>query len=360
MRVLFTGEPWVHYGQIYVDSGRGLSGDLHESFAGQRNGLCGASVPGTLFLITGLHTGDVGFTVERHDERPPVDQEWDEIVEASFRPGSARVVLSQWGGEDSWDLDLPEREYRVRYCAAGMDQAHAVDTKADGEPLLDRYLLQFWPEDPAPDSVVKQTGETAAYWHGAVREFPSVEELAQRRHQVYLADERATLAEEYNRAERAAPGWGGRPPSDRLRAVQGSAQQLAVIDRDLVDAIADARPERQREIARTAVRLAYQGAGLTGIPWIELALAALERGDDLPAPFDDQTGVWNHLFGDPSVPDTLVPGTADHSRQAMALPAIFEATAPDPLRAALDTLWTARYSFGTDGHQVLDQIRGEH
>lgn len=141
MRVLFTGEPRVHYGQVYVKSGYGLSGDLEASFAGPRNGLCGAAVPRTLFLITGLHLGKVGFCVERHDAPPAVGPEWEEIVEASFRPVSPRVWLCQWSGE-WWDLDLPERDYRVRYCASGMDSGRAADTRMDGEPQLDRYLLR--------------------------------------------------------------------------------------------------------------------------------------------------------------------------------------------------------------------------
>jgi hypothetical protein len=151
--------------------------------------------------------------------------------------------------------------------------------------------------------------------------------------------------------------WGGRLPSERLRAVGGYAQLLAAIDRDLVDAIAEAGPDRQRKIAVTSVRLAYRGAGLIEIDWIAPAVAALRRGEALPAPFDDQTGVWNHLFGDPLVPTTIVPGSGNHSRQAMALPAIFQATEPDPLRAALDSLWTAAFSFGTDRDTVLDEIR---
>lgn len=61
VRVLMRGDVWVHYGQIYVESGQGSPG-LAEGFAGQENGLCGGAVAGTLFLITGLHTGDVGFT----------------------------------------------------------------------------------------------------------------------------------------------------------------------------------------------------------------------------------------------------------------------------------------------------------
>ena len=81
------GEVHVHYGQIYVESDPDSFGpDLAEAFAGQTAGLCGAAIPGTLWLSTGLHTGNVGFTVEVHGQPPPLDAVWEDVVEVSFRP----------------------------------------------------------------------------------------------------------------------------------------------------------------------------------------------------------------------------------------------------------------------------------
>src|SRR5215472_12718518 len=106
---------WVHYGQIYVQSGEDYP-DLAECFGGQSNGLCGAAMPGMLFLITGLHTGEVGFTVQLYHEPPPIDDSWQEVVEASFQPmGEAELV--GWAGQEYWPLDLAEVSYRVRYSA---------------------------------------------------------------------------------------------------------------------------------------------------------------------------------------------------------------------------------------------------
>ena len=151
MRRPVDGEVHVHYGQIYVESDPENHGPgLAEAFAGQTAGLCGAATPGALWLNTGLHTGDVGFTVEVCDQAPPLDPVWEDVVEVSFRPASARSALVQWAGEDSWDLDLEETDYRVRYCARGMDRASEEDTRLGDEPQLDRYLLQFWPAPPEP------------------------------------------------------------------------------------------------------------------------------------------------------------------------------------------------------------------
>ncbi len=92
VRTLMSGPAQVHYGQIYVESGSEFP-DMTECFGGQCNGLCGAAIPGFLFLITGLHTGYVGFTAELHDEPPPVNEGWQEIVETSFHPmGEATLV----------------------------------------------------------------------------------------------------------------------------------------------------------------------------------------------------------------------------------------------------------------------------
>jgi hypothetical protein len=176
----------VHYSQIYVvcvpDEARdGMEWPgLEALFAGQSNGLCGAAVPGQLFLTTGLHTGTVGFSVELHDGPPAVDDAWEDIVEATFRPvPGSDVFLEQWGGEEAWPLDLPGACYRVRYCAAGMDAGQALDTRLDSEPEVDRYLLQFWPDPDAPDPavpgsdrIVRQASENAAYWHGFAQGLP--------------------------------------------------------------------------------------------------------------------------------------------------------------------------------------------
>jgi hypothetical protein len=172
VRTAVQEEVHVHYGQMYVESTEdGL--DLHDAFAGQSNGLCGAAVPGGLFLITGLHTGHVGFTAEVHDEEPAPDHSWQEIVEASFLPASDTTVLSEWGGEAYRPLGLAQVPHRVRYSARGMEKAREMDTRMDEDPQQDTYLLQFWPAPPAADRVIKQTSEVADYWHGFARGLPA-------------------------------------------------------------------------------------------------------------------------------------------------------------------------------------------
>src|SRR4051812_28432951 len=70
-RTLMSGPVWVSYAQIYVESSGDFS-SMEECFAGQRNGLCGAAVAGRLFLLTGLHSGQVAFAVELYDDEPAI------------------------------------------------------------------------------------------------------------------------------------------------------------------------------------------------------------------------------------------------------------------------------------------------
>ena len=182
MTRVFEGKINVHYGQAYVLVGEIGNPDFYDAFRGQTNGLCGAAVRGALWLVTGLHTGHVGFTVDVLDAPPPLDDTWEEAVEVSFFVGyidpdpiedtdvefmddpDAMVALMEWGGE-FYELPLSPGNYRVRYCARGMQLGRDRDTLLCDEETIDFYSLVFWPAEAAPDCVIKQTSEIAAYWH---------------------------------------------------------------------------------------------------------------------------------------------------------------------------------------------------
>jgi hypothetical protein len=168
--VAFEGPLDVHYGQAYVVSGEGEgTEDMDKCFRGQSHGLLGAAAPGMLFLITGLHTGHVDFTAEVADGEPPLDESWEECVEAGFHPAGSKVLLVDWQGSLAVELPLSERDYRVRYVARGMDAAHEADTIMGDEDSIDAYRLSFWPGPPAPGRVLKQSSEIARYWHEYAR-----------------------------------------------------------------------------------------------------------------------------------------------------------------------------------------------
>ncbi|MEU2356153.1 hypothetical protein ABZ599_24785 [Streptomyces misionensis] len=389
MRRPVTGEVHVHYGQMYVESAPGIvRSDLHAAFAGQCGGLCGAAVPGALWLTTGLHTGDVGLDVEVHDEAPPVDPSWEDVVEVSFRPVSQRTRLVLWAGESAWDLGLARTDYRVRYSARGMDKGDAMDTRGDKEPRADSYLLQFWPGPPRPDRVVRQTSRIAAYRHRFARELPpppTPEERAEAERPAREAEERAA---EERRVHRERWEWGGRLPSERLRAVGGNVRGLLGFDSDLVHALDAAGPDVQRTTAVLAARRACEAAGLAEVPWVARALTALSLGGPLPPPFDDPALMRETLRSDPRVPDrsaleaipperppyrppaqgeydtaVVVHGSTEPRRPGrisqphFALPAVLAAADPAPLRAALDAVWHAVNTYGEHYPRLLAEVR---
>lgn len=360
METLFDGDVHVHYGQFYVESGWQIPEDgFTRAFAGQVNGLCGGAAPGFLCMVTGLHTGHVEFTLELHDEAPPVDDFWEDVVEVSFRATSETVALVQWGAEAAWPLAIRREDLRVRYCATGMDEARAEDTRLDGEPKLDRYLLQFWPAPPSADGVLKQTSATAAHkheWASRLPPPPTPEEEAE-------AERRAELeSQERMRRFEDELYWGGVRPSNRLRTLQANVIGLAELDRPLLDALTEADPDSQRAIARWAARRACDAAGLSSLDWVAPALTAIERGEELPAPFDDQAQVWERLFGKSAEFQAVVATTIEIppriDPQAAAVPSLFAAVEADPLKSAVDALYAAVVTFGHEYPRLLGELRG--
>ncbi|MEV3972938.1 hypothetical protein AB0K68_33190 [Streptomyces sp. NPDC050698] len=344
MRRPVDGEVHVHYGQIYVESDPDDFGpSLAEAFAGQSAGLCGAATPGALWLNTGLHTGAVGFTVEVHESAPPLDSSWEDVVEVSFRPASADTALVEWGGGDAWPLGLEETDYRVRYCAAGMDRAGERDTRLHDEPQLDRYLLQFWPAPPERDRVLRQRSRSAAYWHDYARRLPPPPSPAERAE----AERRARLAEETAERERLLAverhRWGGRSPSAALREVRGNVSGLLEFDPALLHELDAAGPAVQRAVARWAARRACEAAGLTALGWVTDALTALDEDRRLPPPFDDEARMWHALSSDPDVPDRTV-GRAVPPQRPPFPPSSSSAdtVAPWPEEAAMSMVGPAR------------------
>lgn len=195
MATLFDGTVEVHYSIFHVMSRWDMPLSSAASFRGQTNGLCGAGWPGSLDFCTGLHTGPVPLTVELHDTAPtPRGDRWEDIVEVSFTPVSGQVLLDDFDNSLRRPLALPQRHYRVRYCANGMDAAAAQDTRMDDDPVLDRYLVQFWPAQPAVDRIVTQTSQRARRSHADLSLLPPItpQDEAAAQHPVLLAPQRRT------------------------------------------------------------------------------------------------------------------------------------------------------------------------
>lgn len=172
----------VHYGFINVfslpDDANGTpieSGELDgdpvgavDAISGQACGLAGARIPHRLSFVTGLHTGDVPLTISWDEEEPSLDETWTDAVEVSVELRGTELALETF--EDGYGASVPQAGWhRARYCAAAMDEGSRLDTPEEGEQAPDRYLLQLWPAPQAPEAVVREGSEIAAYWHRVAR-----------------------------------------------------------------------------------------------------------------------------------------------------------------------------------------------
>jgi hypothetical protein len=167
MRV-FDGVLGVLDGQFWIASDNDDIGpDMFAAFVGQRNGLLGAAEDAQLRLITGAADGDVSFSVHVVESEPQLDGSWEDCVEASFTPRTPAVGFFDWDGNVVFEIPLGDETYRVRYAARAMD-AGSAGTE------MDSYALWFWPAPPAPDAIVKQTSESAAYWHAEIARINSL------------------------------------------------------------------------------------------------------------------------------------------------------------------------------------------
>lgn len=164
MTELFTGTVEVQYGQVYIELDGSFDGEMDKCFRGQNNGLCGAQMPATLFLMTGLHTGVVGMNIHLFDADPGIDESWEEIVEVSLEASRGKITLLEWAADQGVTMIVPAGSYRARYQGRAMQTANELDTNVEDTPV-DTYRLDLWSAPPAPDLIVKQTSTIAAYWH---------------------------------------------------------------------------------------------------------------------------------------------------------------------------------------------------
>ncbi|KVK45413.1 hypothetical protein L905_19370 [Agrobacterium sp. TS43] len=168
---LFAGNVEVQYGQAYIELDGSFDGAMDDCFVGQRNGLCGAQKPAILFLMTGLHTGIVGITINLFDADPGIDESWEEIVEVSFQAPKGGITLLEWAADEGVGMAVPAGSYRARYQGRAMQAANELNTNIDDIPL-DSYQLDLWPAPSTADHIVKQTSTVAAYWHDWASRLP--------------------------------------------------------------------------------------------------------------------------------------------------------------------------------------------
>ncbi len=156
----------VCYGQFYFISDVDWYGDMRACFSAQKNGLCGVSVEGIIFFVTGLHTGNITLTINYLDSEPDIDDLHNEIVEASFKVSDSGIRLEAWGEEVKEKMPLLPGTYRIRYSAKNFGLAEELGKYDEGD--VEFYRIEIWPAPYAEDNIIKVTTESAKYWHSEV------------------------------------------------------------------------------------------------------------------------------------------------------------------------------------------------
>ncbi len=171
IKELYSGNIAIEYGQFYIDVPDSDDEDEDDyldpegAFEGQENGICGAAQTGKLFFVTGIQNGTASIKIELYPSEPSVDQIYDEIVEVSYKRGKTSVALCEWACEETYPLELPEGDYRVRYCIVAMGNDYDDDGDWEAPVPGQKHLIQIWPAEKPTDKIIKNTSDTASYWH---------------------------------------------------------------------------------------------------------------------------------------------------------------------------------------------------
>ncbi len=159
------------YGQfdlVWTEDG-GFDGDFDRFFAGQVNGLVGASDPDRVYVNLARRSGGSPVRIVLLEAMPKDDADapWEDVVEVSFiLPEGHEMRWSSWAGLSGGVLPgIPPGSYRLRASANGRDQGR--EGEFSDQPV-DFYLLQLWPAPPLPDAVLRTGSEDATYWHREV------------------------------------------------------------------------------------------------------------------------------------------------------------------------------------------------
>lgn len=273
-------------------------------------------------------------------------------------------ALSRDGSLIGWDLhpggadaspDDDADEVLRAYLFAGQPVAYCC-ARAGLRPTDTR------PFSGPPDLWLRLPEDPAAQAKRAERRAAAAREAAERK-----------LREEQERgAAYELEEWGGRRPTPRLRELGvHTTAMLYAGHHDLLFAFDALDPGAQRDAARWLARRAFEMAGIDRLDWARDALAALDRGDTLPPPFDTPDTMFAYVS-----PDTLdaagvtdatidaVPGTLEFGgpihRPSFALPAILNAAQTDPLLALISTFTDALATFDEYRDHLLTELCARH
>jgi hypothetical protein len=146
--------------------------------------------------------------------------------------------------------------------------------------------------------------------------------------------------------------WGGSLPSERVREVW-HANDLARLDRPLLDALDRADAGTLVAVARWSARRTCTAAGLDQVDWIAAALDGMDRGLALHDAFQPPPGA----FGDgPYAVATAGDWDPGLGGPVQAMLVMRTAGLDDPLVAAVGSVWLAVGATGPEP-ALVDELR---
>ncbi|AWK76205.1 hypothetical protein CBI38_32425 (plasmid) [Rhodococcus oxybenzonivorans] len=322
--------------------------------------------PGFISSFTGISYGPARLSIEILDSAGPDDtrtSDW-EVVEESEIVAVTDILVMEIDGTRAADFDpIAPGRYGVRAHAKGRDRNAGLEVT---EPT-EEYFIQLWLMEPSDAGApgIRRLHKTDAAWSAD----ETVEHPTPNQDYVYVFDQEGQIQRVApNSAEAEATRaqlqeFGGRPLTPALEAVYAS-QYVAGLDRDLIDRIEAAPPERQRAFARWCVHRAFERAGIADIDWIRDALNSMDAGDIPPREFTDYWPARARLDKDPRISRTIVsglPGTTEQVQQYEALTTYARATYDDdrPLALAIETFRFAATVYGMDYRDLCDAARSD-
>ncbi len=172
---IFSGNIFTNYSEFTIECEDPDDSNLEKGgYANQGNGLCGCSATGRLFFTAKPKASFIKLEIELCKEEPLIDNFFEEIVEVPFEKSEQDIFLCEWAHEETYLLEIPAGQYRVRYNIKGFDLDYDYENmeeigNEEPPPLAGQvYLIQFWPSSiHKADKIIKQTSKSAAYWHHA-------------------------------------------------------------------------------------------------------------------------------------------------------------------------------------------------
>lgn len=317
--------------------------------------------PGFVAVLTGIAYGPA--TVVLDISATNVELSAWEAVEETVIDAATDLRLMTLGGDVIAEFaPTPAGRYRVRVHARGRDAQWDLDVT---EPT-EHYLLQVSPTMD-PTGGIEQLRKTDTAYDPPAKQVPEIDY-----EHVYVTGPDGDMIKVGRDSPEALAAyalrdkWGGRPPSGRIAADQGTyhtVSTVADLDRDLIDQIDALTPEQQRALARWCAHRAFERAGLTEFADFRTALHAMDNGTTPPPDFANASLLHHRLATDPNIPLTVIPGFAARSEsipQHTAITSYFYAVDhPDPLNAVFEAVRFTAYTYGQHYPELFHRIRTE-